>query len=302
MRKLKIMTAAIATMALTGCAGWTSLDSVDEASNASTVGNAFTKALAIEYQDLAEFEQFEMFDYRDAERYAQKAIRAAGGEEVRPEHLDEWVLPLDHVIEIAQARKQLFDYFDKGIRSSHPNLSAKAQAMFDCWVEQQEENFQWDHINSCKIGFHDALDKIDAAMHPKKAIPKKIKPAEKKMIRVPAIPQTKMKEGMFLVFFDWDKADITEAAAKVLDTVTAEVNKGKIMTINIIGHADTSGPDFYNMSLSKKRAEAVMKALIARGMSVDMISTNAKGEKDLMVPTADGVREPANRRSEIKFK
>ena len=55
------------------------------------------------------------------------------------------------------------------------------------------------------------------------------------------------------------------------------------------------------MKLSEKRSNAVSKALQARGVPADLITTSNSGESVLLVDTPDGVREPANRRVEISF-
>ena len=65
------------------------------------------------------------------------------------------------------------------------------------------------------------------------------------------------------------------------------------------GHADRSGSDAYNVELSRRRAEAVASLLASAGIPRASITTDARGEEQPRVPTADGVREPQNRRVEI---
>ena len=69
--------------------------------------------------------------------------------------------------------------------------------------------------------------------------------------------------------------------------------------IEVAGHADRSGTPAYNQRLSQRRADAVAAELVARGVSRSEISVTAYGESRPLVPTADGVREPQNRRVEI---
>lgn len=66
------------------------------------------------------------------------------------------------------------------------------------------------------------------------------------------------------------------------------------------GHTDTSGSAIYNEDLSERRATAVKDALVLQGIPADSITTVGKGKTDPLVPTEDGVREPQNRRVEIK--
>ena len=76
---------AIAALALLGgCAAATSINDVEKLNDTAAVGSEFTRALATEYRELANFEQFEMYDYRDAKYHADKGLMAAQGEVVLP--------------------------------------------------------------------------------------------------------------------------------------------------------------------------------------------------------------------------
>jgi outer membrane protein OmpA-like peptidoglycan-associated protein len=106
----------------------------------------------------------------------------------------------------------------------------------------------------------------------------------------------------FQVFFDFDRSDITDDARKIITQAADNVRKaGGTTRITLTGHADRSGPAQYNMRLSQRRADAVKAELVKLGVSANEIATVAKGESDPLVPTADGVREPRNRRVEIVF-
>lgn len=111
----------------------------------------------------------------------------------------------------------------------------------------------------------------------------------------PAVPRT------YLVFFDWDKADITAEAKKIIETAANNAKKGNVTRIRATGHADRSGPEKYNMKLSMRRAQAVKAELVRLGVPEKDIALVAKGETEPLVPTPDGVREPQNRRVEILF-
>lgn len=102
----------------------------------------------------------------------------------------------------------------------------------------------------------------------------------------------------YLVFFDWDKSNITPAADRVLsDMVTAA--KGQAVRVRVVGHTDTSGKPSYNQKLSIRRAESVKRALVAKGIPANAITTEGKGETELLVKTGDNVREPSNRRAQV---
>lgn len=101
----------------------------------------------------------------------------------------------------------------------------------------------------------------------------------------------------YLVFFDWNKTNITPAADRTIaDAVKAW---GKDTKYKVIGHTDTSGSAAYNQKLSVRRAEAVKKVLVAKGVAAKSIATEGKGFTQLLVKTGPNVREPSNRRAQI---
>ena len=106
----------------------------------------------------------------------------------------------------------------------------------------------------------------------------------------------------FQVFFDFNKSDITAAAAKVIQAAADTVNSGGFAHIDVTGHTDTVGSAAYNQGLSERRAAAVKAQLVADGVATTEISTRGVGKTGLLVPTADGVREAQNRRAEIELK
>jgi outer membrane protein OmpA-like peptidoglycan-associated protein len=101
------------------------------------------------------------------------------------------------------------------------------------------------------------------------------------------------------VFFDFDRADLTDRARQIISE--AAQNAGRVQTtrIEVAGHADRSGSPQYNQRLSQRRAEAVASELSRLGVARSNISVQAFGESRPLVATADGVREPQNRRVEI---
>jgi outer membrane protein OmpA-like peptidoglycan-associated protein len=104
-----------------------------------------------------------------------------------------------------------------------------------------------------------------------------------------------------LVFFDFNKSDLTPQAKDIVDTAAKNAAANKVTQLTVTGHTDTVGSDAYNMRLSRRRAESVAAQLEKDGVASSEISIVAKGKRDLLVPTADGVREPQNRRVQIVF-
>ena len=107
--------------------------------------------------------------------------------------------------------------------------------------------------------------------------------------------------GPYIVFFEWDSADITPDAASILDNaVSAYANCGSAQVM-LAGHADRSGSPKYNMGLSERRNTSVRGYLTSRGIAEGSIASEAFGEGRPRVDTADGVRELQNRRVEITY-
>ncbi len=105
----------------------------------------------------------------------------------------------------------------------------------------------------------------------------------------------------FTVYFELMKANLTEAAAAEIDARLADIDATIVTGVSIDGYTDTAGADFYNQSLSERRAQVVREYLIDRGMAASAITTRGNGETGLARATADGVREPLNRRAEISI-
>ncbi|UYN97055.1 MAG: OmpA family protein [Enhydrobacter sp.] len=103
----------------------------------------------------------------------------------------------------------------------------------------------------------------------------------------------------FMVFFDWDRSNLSQQALNTIkQAANAYKTKGNAR-ITATGHTDKSGPEAYNMALSLRRANAVKDALVRDGVPATAISVIGRGESQPLVQTADGVREPQNRRVEI---
>lgn len=105
--------------------------------------------------------------------------------------------------------------------------------------------------------------------------------------------------GPFIVFFDFDKSDITPEAARIIREAAKAYKEDRTVRIMATGHTDSAGASAYNQRLSERRAEAVRAALVAEGVNARHIRTAAEGEGNQLVSTGDGVREPQNRRTEI---
>ncbi len=289
--------AVAASLTLVGCSGFKSNSEVEALNEAKAVGSPFTQALSSEYRDMANREQNVSFDYADALHFARKGLAAIAGEVVLPEPVSDWNLKPEHIEELTDARTKLVNALDRGARETLPKEAAIAQSRFDCWIEQQEENWQKTDISGCKSQFWDALKALGDTTAP---------PAPDDMLPpvsafgTPDAPMAP-EDAKYLVFFDFDSSRVDSGGLTVVDSIAAEVKRQNISAVRVVGYTDTSGSKKYNKRLSAKRANSVRDALVARGIDANLLMIDSRGEDELMVPTADEVREPANRRAEVTF-
>jgi outer membrane protein OmpA-like peptidoglycan-associated protein len=115
----------------------------------------------------------------------------------------------------------------------------------------------------------------------------------------PPPPPPPTQPEQFIIYFGFDKCNITQEADKVLDEAAAAAKTGKTTTVSIVGHTDTMGSQAYNQKLSDCRAGAAKSNLVAKGVPSDAISASGSGETQLLVKTGDNVKEPQNRRATI---
>lgn len=114
----------------------------------------------------------------------------------------------------------------------------------------------------------------------------------------PAAPAP-VQPRLFVVYFDYDKSDLTADGAKVVQEAAAYYKTHGNVRVKLDGYADLSGTQAYNLPLSHRRADTVTKAMVKEGVPASAITEAWHGEENPAVPTADGVREARNRRVEI---
>jgi outer membrane protein OmpA-like peptidoglycan-associated protein len=103
----------------------------------------------------------------------------------------------------------------------------------------------------------------------------------------------------YLVFFDWDKATLTDRAKSIVKEAADNSTHVQVTRIEVNGYTDTSGKPQYNQGLSVRRAQAVAGELVRDGVPKNVIDIQGFGDTHLLVSTGPGVREPQNRRVEI---
>lgn len=279
-------------------------------------GSAFSQQLVREYNVFANFLYDNGFDFSDSVHFARKGLSVASGEEVFPEPVVDWDVRKEHIAELTNGRARLMRAISSGARLMAPQKSAVAQVRYDCWIEESEEG---NHENDCKRQFEDLLPQLEQAAgnvniadryrdqnqrQPKPQAPLSPYPEPVGYDNTATSASDEpldIAEALYLIFFDFDSANIRAEAQSVIDTLANEIRPLNLSAISIIGHADTTGSEQYNKRLGLRRAKSVKDGLIKRGIDPAIISIDTRGESELLVPTSDGVREPANRRSVITF-
>lgn len=120
------------------------------------------------------------------------------------------------------------------------------------------------------------------------------------------VPGAAVVQGPYNVFFDFNSSDLTPGGLLIVDTAAdmarnARKENGSVQ-VHVTGHTDTWHDENRCAELSRARAEAVRDELVKKGVAPEAITLEAKGKTDLLVDTADRVREPQNRRATIVVK
>lgn len=258
---------------LAGCSGY----QLDSARSIEPSGSEFNQNLYRGYIGLSENE-FAEADYRDSDKFATRAKQTGTGDSIPPEEIAARKLPADKVNELDAARTSLIAALNEGGAEKDPSRAADAQIMFDCWMQEQEENRQPGDIARCRDGFYAAVADIAPAV---------------------AVAKPKPNAVRFIVYFPTDKAVLDANAQQVIDEARAAAAKLGAPVVKISGNADTVGSAKYNQTLSELRAQAVAKMLATGDMPVKAVMTEAHGESQPAVMTPDETAEPRNRRVEI---
>lgn len=160
---------SIATMLVVGvmtssCAMY----SLEELRNTASAGDAFQTALSKRYMDFATEEEKD-YDWASSWHFADKGLMLAYGKDMPPEDLNNWSIPEDVLPALEKARAQVLAVLTPENMKRAPERTADVQFYFDCWVEQQEENWQVDDIAFCRDHLMHALEGFASASTPSKA-------------------------------------------------------------------------------------------------------------------------------------
>lgn len=106
----------------------------------------------------------------------------------------------------------------------------------------------------------------------------------------------------FTVYFVFGQDELTEESRKAITSVMQDVTRRPAPEITVTGHADQVGAERINDALSQRRAERVKDLFVQRGVPADRITIVARGAREPLVRSADGVAEARNRRAEINIR
>jgi OOP family OmpA-OmpF porin len=299
---------------------------LEELERTTPTGSPFTQALAREYQAFAESERRQR-DWFATQHFARKGLAAAHGTTVAPEDLTGWRIGDAKAAEaLAAARQRLMTVLAGSAPHRVPQLSATAQVKFDCWVDQQDANWQSTETPACHRDFAAAMDAIEAQARMVAAMDRSTQTAQGAVIGAapvpapapqataqsavnapsavapapqaapPVVATTAGRSGQYQLFFDFNRDTLTHEAARTVKSIAQAVQAAGYPRLHLVGYTDLTGPVRYNMRLSLKRAERVRRALVAAGVPVTKMTVEGRGRSTPLVSTADGVREPQNRR------
>ena len=273
-------------LALAGCG---TPSSIERVAMMDAGEDAFLAHLHAGYVDLARKEAG-FYDWIDAANFRDKAEAASSGVLVLPWDPAGWSIDSEETMALlAGERTALMAELDSGDRAELPEAAARAQTMFDCWVEEAEEGpehpgpiaaHQVVQMALCRDAFFTAMEEL---------------------LYVEPDPVAEGPQTEFIVYFAWDRSDLSALAQGFLDSVAAEAIRQQPSNIVIAGHADTAGSVEFNVGLSERRAKSVAGHLAAAGVDASILDLRWYGESMPAVDTGDGVRSPSNRRVEITF-
>lgn len=264
-----VIASALSVLLLGACS---STREVSEAAGMSATGPAFTQNLHKDYVALAESE-LDQGDRNSARHYAMKAKEAATGKAIGPDEVSSREIGAPEDKTLTEARGRLVSALGSAEATKKPETAAKAQTMFDCWMEQQEEGWQHDDIAACRNGFNTAM----AALAPEKVAAK--------------APERQT------VHFKFDSTELTEQSQSQMAEIVRDVKLEKPKTVQVITYTDLAGSKDYNTKLAAMRGKSIEDKLKDAGAEV--VRVDARGPVDPVVDTSKPNQE--NRRAVIIF-
>lgn len=286
--KAKLLFLAAVMLLTSACA--TSLEQLKRVDLSS---ESFANVLAREYLAFSDSEA-DQYDWIDSSYFARKGLRAANGEEVLPEMIEKWRIPAEEQSNLIWARERLVRLLTPEMKAKYPSQLGHIQYLYDCWMEQQEENWQVDDINACRLNFLMEINKLESDMtNGYGQIPEPVDTTTTQIVEP-------YREN-HIVYFGLGSSKVDTDGKKAIDSAMDTIGKMKTYNIKIDGYTDRSGSEASNDKLSEKRADSVSNEFIKEGADKSAIIKHSYGERNLAKETADGVKERLNRRVQIEI-
>jgi OOP family OmpA-OmpF porin len=289
--KIQMVLPVLAAMLMAACSSFTVGYKQQEAQRLAPVADPFQQGLVDGYRDFGA-NQYSEFDYRNSDLFYRKAIAAGRGRSVPLEDPANWSLDDNDRQAVVAMRTGLPSQIE-AMKQTDPKGAAAQQVKFDCWIEELSEH-EYADAEACKPN-------PGAAPLPPPPTPV----AECSDPTSRRANGTLCAEGVVYFAFDRydllnpgennDRAQTVAAQTAALDLIVNQVKTLRPARIDVLGRADAAGPEDYNYGLSECRAYAVIAELKKRGLPNVAIRTVPIGKTALIVPTADGIRDPANR-------
>ncbi len=248
--------------------GFSSL-SVASAANAQNGGGDFLDYLSMEYAKYGRREARKK-DYKDSRYFRELSQKAKAGHMVYPAALSSRQIPTEQLRELNNAKEKLDYHLNLGARARAPFAAAAAQASYESWLEEAEENRSNADVDEAKANFYSHLAAV-------------------------SIPQSTT-----IIYFPVNSAQLTKDSRTKLNAMIKEMKAHNTQDIALATHASTTASHTYNLNLTKKRADAVQRYLRNHGVDSNVI-LRTYGEGDLALPTADGKENQLNRRAVLSF-
>ena len=258
---------------------------------------AFNQGLSEGYEERSDIDGDQWLfsgqsDFVDAELFKHKARTAARNSLVVVEHPDDRDLSDEERSAFRDFYDRLQMAFERGARYEAPADAARAQVQYDCWIAAVSDD-ETEEAADCRAAFEAALAAAEAAAT---YVLTEFEPYQ----REPASAAAAVEHPRsFLVYFEFNAAELRPEGLRVLEEVLAAAADLSDLTVRVVAHTDTAGPEDYNQALSERRANTVVGALIDGGLNRSRIISEAVGQTRPLVETGDGVREQANRVAEI---
>ena len=222
----------------------------------------------------------------EADYFAIKGLRASNNYEIYPEVPENWNLNPAKVEEAVAARKTLELLTNPEIKQNLPIQLAHLMMLYDCWLSNEQKDWNLSGLVKCKARFLKLADEIEDYMRNLKQTPKEVVASDEKE------PDFRK----FEIYFDSNNYKLnSDANQEFLELIEYLESLNGDFRILLSGNSDRKGGKIYNDVLSRKRVLVVKDLLIKNGVPNDLIEMGSTGENNSEIITKDGKQNKYNR-------